>query len=113
MILRHAQLRKESTDSGIVARLSQLVDPAGTDAKRMGCKENVLQCTGAIHACPPLCRLVGDDDQRRRMVIAAISLAMPALLQAGFVTLGKSAFDLLVQFLQHGGVLDGNEMPRL
>ena len=38
---------------------------------------------------------------------------MSALLQMRVVALGKSAFYLFIQFGQHGGILDGGEMPRL
>ena len=97
MALGYTQLCQESADIGVVAGLPQLVNPAGTDAEGLGCKENVLQGASAIHSSPPLGRLVGDNDQRGGMIVAAISLAMSTFPCMRVVTLGKGAFDFIIQ----------------
>ena len=113
MIFGNTQLRQESTYLRIIISLPQLIDPAGTYSERFCSKEDILHGTGTIHSCPPLRRFIGYDDKRRRMIITAIGLAVSTLLQTGLFTLGKSAFDLLIQFFQHRGILNGCEMPRL
>lgn len=38
---------------------------------------------------------------------------MSAFLQTGFIALGKSAFNLFVQFFQYSVILNSGEMSRL
>ena len=38
---------------------------------------------------------------------------MSAFLQTGFIALGKSTFNLFVQFFQYSVILNSGEMPRL
>ena len=113
MALGYTQLCQESADIGVVAGLPQLVNPAGTDAEGLGCKENVLQGAGTIHTGPPLVRLIGDNDQRGGMIVATISLAVSTLPCMEVVILGKDTFDFIVQLFQHLLILDGGKVPRL
>ena len=47
------------------------------------------------------------------MIVAAISLAMSTFPCMRVVTLGKGAFDFIVQLFQYFLILNGSEVPRL